>query len=214
MDHTGQEGLDPDLAAIRKMMDSTPKRAPSPAAPVASPTPMPAQPELPAPEEIVDPMAGPDPVARPHPKAPSAIRTFAVTMLDRLCAFLARPEVPRLLASVLLALSVVLRPWAVLFMAVLAVVVGLITYFSLGPDRVSEIVVAWYHRMKERDPDRAEQLRARAAKASFTLGRVLDRLPVSWTQGLYLPDFEEVPDLNETLRADPFERLVAQDNLR
>lgn len=213
MDHAGQKGLDPDLAAIRKMMGSTSKRAPSPAAPVASPTPLPSKPDRPALEGVREPKEAPANTP-PPPKAPSALRIFATTPLDRLRTFLARPDAPRLLALVLLAVIVVLRPWAVLFMVVLALMVGLITYFSLGPDRVAEMVIAWYHRLKDRDPDRAEQLRTRAAKASFTLGRVLDRLPVSWTQGLYLPDFEEVPDLNETLQGDPFERLVTQDNLR
>ncbi|PIE08599.1 MAG: hypothetical protein CSA73_01480, partial [Rhodobacterales bacterium] len=65
-----------------------------------------------------------------------------------------------------------------------------------------------------RDPDRAEALRARAAGLSARLARLLERLPNRWTQGLYLPTFEEPsPDVYED-DTDPFERLVAQRDLR
>ncbi len=112
-------------------------------------------------------------------------------------------------------ITILRPPWAVLGMALLALMIGLITYFSLGgPDRVAELVVAWYQRKKAREPERAEEIRARAARISLRLSKIVDRLPEGWTQGLYLPDFEETkPPLPDCLAKDPFDRLVPQNEL-
>ena len=50
-------------------------------------------------------------------------------------------------------------------------------------------------------------MRSRAAKTSAAIGVIVDRLPESWTQGLYLPDFDEPDDLAEKWKSDPFDRL-------
>jgi hypothetical protein len=151
--------------------------------------------------------------AQPAEKRESRLARLALAALEQVKAFLAQPEAPRRLSLGLLVLIVFLRPLAVLGMALFALMVGLITYFSLGPDRVAEMVVAWYRRKKASDPERAEEIRARAARVSQRLGKIVDRLPESWTQGLYLPDFEENKPLPECLTSDPFDRLIPQREL-
>ena len=195
---------DPALDAIRKLIESQPRRAPAAVAEFAGV-------ERPAEDMVEEPAKTPDPA--PREKRESRLAAFGLAVLNRVKTFLAQPEAPRRLALGLLVLITILRPWAVLGMAVVALMVGLITYFSLGPDRVAEMVVAWYQRKKARDPEAAEEIRARAARFSLRLGKIVDRLPERWTQGLYLPDFEESKPLPDCLGKDPFDRLVPQNEL-
>ena len=199
MEHHDNRGeVDPDLHAIRKMMEAQPRRTPRAVRELAM------TPEERAAQEVTEAPPPPD----------SQGKELALLVLHKTQAFLARPDAPRLLAIALLAVIFVLRPLAVLGMALVALMVALITYFSLGPDRVGEIVVARYQRLKSRDPARAEVLRKRAARTSARLSRLLDHLPERWTQGLYLPDFEEPAEQPAQMHNDPFDRLVAQSELR
>jgi len=197
-------GDDPDLDAIRKMIEIQPRRRVDAVAEPASVTP--------AAEDRSDTAPGRTTPA-PHPKQDSFLATAALSLLERVKAFLGQPEAPRRLALAMLVLIIILRPLAVLGMALFVLMVGLITYFSLGPDRVAELILAWYQSKKERDPDGAEALRARAARLSRRLERMFARLPERWTQGLYLPDFEEPKPLPDRLANDPFDRLVPQSKL-
>lgn len=206
MDETAKTVVDkdPDLEAIRKLIESQPRRAPAAVAEFAG-----VDRSVPPP---VEQRAAPVEVP-PAEKRESRLARLALAALEQVKAFLAQPEAPRRLSLGLLVLIVFLRPLAVLGMALFALMVGLITYFSLGPDRVAEMVVAWYRRKKSSDPERAEEIRARAARVSQRLGKIVDRLPESWTQGLYLPDFEENKPLPECLTGDPFDRLIPQREL-
>ena len=206
MDETAKTGgeNDPDLEAIRKLIETQPRRTPAAVVEIAGA-------ERPS-ERAATPTPNPETPA-PTPKRESRVARLALAALEQVKAFLAQPEAPRRLSLALLVLIVFLRPLAVLGMALVALMVGLITYFSLGPDRVAEMVVAWYRRKKEADPERAEEIRARAARVSQRLGKIVDRLPERWTQGLYLPDFEENKPLPECLTGDPFDRLIPQREL-
>lgn len=124
--------------------------------------------------------------------------------------FMLRPEAPRELALALLAVSAIVWPWIVAGFVALVVVVVTITWFTLGPDRVAELVVDWHARLALRDPDKAETIRLRAARVSRAITRTVERLPDRWTTGFYLPDFEPSQDMPEKMKDDPFDRLKAQ----
>lgn len=127
-----------------------------------------------------------------------------------LVAFLKRPEAAREFATALLAVYTILFPGYVALYLVLAILSAVIAWLTLGPDRASELVVNWHARLAQRDPERAEMLRLRAARVSATITRWVDQLPDSWTTGFTLPDFEPTGAVPEKLKDDPFEKLAAQ----
>ena len=106
-----------------------------------------------------------------------------------------------------LALIALMPGWVVPVTVCLAVLTIVSAYCALGHERVCALVEAWYGRLKRRDPERAENLRARAAHWSKQLTNWTATLPESWTQGLYIPDFEPEQDKPELLETDPSERL-------
>lgn len=91
---------------------------------------------------------------------------------------------------------------ASVFMVVLC---GLIVW-ALGYSRISRMVVAQYRAIQASDPQRAEVVRQRAIRISHWIEGWLQRLPETWTRGLYLPDFDP-EDAPEQFSTDPFERL-------
>lgn len=125
-------------------------------------------------------------------------------------AFLQRPEATRELALAFLAISAIVWPGYVAAMAVLSVLAAVITWLTLGPDESAERIVAWHARLAERDPEKAETIRRRAARVSRAITRAVDRLPDHWTTGFVLPDFEPAQDAPEKLQDDPFARLAAE----
>lgn len=195
--------IDPDLQAIRSIMrlhkdeqgngQDAPAESPRQAAPVRS-----------------------RPVARAHARAaqgsdrPRRARAHMNWLVDRAASFLRRPDAPKILSLVLLLTLAVLRPGFVLFLIVMGFLTALVLYFSIGPDRVQAWVIARYDRLRDRDPTAADRLRRRAAGATRALARGLDKLPDSWTTGLYLPDFEDPEPVPDRLKADPFDRLARQ----
>lgn len=154
------------------------------------------------------------PAKAPKVRRPSrliaAAKRLGAIVATHIRRFLNRPDAPRLIAISVLAFIVVTWPGFIIGMFATAALVALIVYLSLGPDRVAMFAVERYQRLKARDPDRAEALRARAAAISRRLTSWLDRLPDSWTAGLYLPEFEEPAEPSEKMRNDPFERLASQ----
>jgi hypothetical protein len=113
-------------------------------------------------------------------------------------------------ALVLIALVFVLSPWLIPIAMLLTLSIAAIIYFSLGPDRVAELVVAGHERLSRHNPDLAERARLRAVAWSARLVRLVHFLPARWVQGLYLPDFENPVQAHEKMQVDPFERLAAQ----
>jgi hypothetical protein len=111
-------------------------------------------------------------------------------------------------ASVLL---ILLRPWLVFWVILLALVLLVIVYFSLGPDACAEKTVKSYQWIAGRWPETAEKLRRSASTLFKRIGVLLDKLPERWTEGIYLSDF----DVSETQamsddQPDPFDRLTEQ----
>lgn len=138
------------------------------------------------------------------------VRSSIQFLIQSITAFVRRPDATRLLAMLMLCTIVVLMPWFVLSFTLLAVLIALITYFSLGPDKVGALVAAWYARLHRRDPNKAEDTRRRAALWSKRISAVMVRLPEKWRTGFYLPEFEEARELPEKMNTDPFDRLDAR----
>jgi hypothetical protein len=145
-----------------------------------------------------------------HGKASNWVKRTAYASVRLAAGFFRRPDAPRIMALLLLVYFLVTRPWFMLALFLVVMLVVLIVYFSLGSDRISRLVVKWYTHLRRRDPNKAENIRRRAAFLSNNISATVDRLPQKWTRGLYLPDFEGTPELPEKMRSDPFDRLSAR----
>lgn len=198
--------------AVRRMIEVHTEPPPEPAPPIDAAMPEP----LPTPSP---------PPARTAADAPlpcglslsvvrggtSTARRAAPAVLGIAARFLRRPNAPRILAAIVLLAVVIARPWFVVSLLVLALLVALIVFLSLGPDRTCELIAARYDRLHRRDAARAERLRGHARRLSAIASRIVARLPASWTTGLYLPDFEDTPAPPGMLGPDPFDLLRARD---
>ncbi len=119
-----------------------------------------------------------------------------------------RPSRKHLIVAAIIVIIYV-RPWLIpitLFVVFLSV---LIAYLTLGPDRVAELVVGAWQRLRLRRPELAETIRQRAEATAVRIDAALDRVPGSWTDGLHVPDFSE-PDPAVANRPDPFDRLAEE----
>ena len=166
-------------------------------------------------EESAEPGEAENAVPKREHQAQSIPRIVWLTLpagwlFELLRSFLKRPDASRILSVLLLLVLLVLNPGFMVFLFLIALVMGLVLYFSFGPDRAQEWARNRYQGFRERDPDGAERLRQRAAFASKKLSEIVEKLPERWTTGLYLPDFEEPEELPELFKTDPFERLAMQ----
>ncbi|MCB1327955.1 MAG: hypothetical protein KDK28_00120 [Maritimibacter sp.] len=137
-------------------------------------------------------------------------RALATALWRRVAEFMRRPDAARRLALAIIAFSVFVWTAEVLWLTLLVPLAALITWASVGNEGCVELVVTWFNRLKARDAAKAERIRGRAAAVTRGLNRGLERLPQSWTQGLYLPDFETDGYVPEKLKVDPFEELAAR----
>lgn len=138
------------------------------------------------------------------------IRALSGAIWRRVVEFMRRPDAARRLALAIIVFSVLVWPVEVLWLTLLIPLALLICWASVGNEGCVELVIQWHARLKARDPAKAERIRARAAAVTRGLNRGLERLPQSWTQGLYLPDFETDGYVPEKLKVDPFEELAAR----
>jgi hypothetical protein len=127
-----------------------------------------------------------------------------------LARFLQRPDAPRVIAVGMLSYFFIAWPWLLPALVLATVIVAGVVGYWLGAERITKLVFAWHTRLRRRDPQKAKRIRRRAARMSRRLSKLIERLPDSWTTGLYLPDFEEIPDLPEKMLSDPFDRLAKQ----
>jgi hypothetical protein len=112
------------------------------------------------------------------------------------------------LALVCAAATVLVVPlWVLLCLGILGAIGAMVVLRLAGTERVSGWVLARYARLKDENPEKAERLRLKAARLSAMVSAIAARLPESWVQGLYLPDFEPAGELPEKMRSEPFERL-------
>lgn len=104
------------------------------------------------------------------------------------------------------------RPWLIPGLVFVLFWVGLIAYLTLGPDRISEIAAARWEWFQRRHPERAEAMLGKVQRGADRVDGWLARLPESWTDGIYLPDFGRSASESGALddQPDPFDRLAAE----
>lgn len=192
----GREQSDPALQAIRAVLEADDaEQTVERARPVRT-------------EEDIEPQG-----VRAHAsEEPHQKKSPAEWLLGLVRSFLRRPDAPKLLSALLLLTLFMLQPGFILFLLLMALLIGIVLYFSLGPDTVENWIIDRHRRLRDRDPAAADRLRRRAAATSRRLSVLVEKLPASWTQGLYLPDFEEPSELPARLHSDPFERLENRKN--
>lgn len=112
----------------------------------------------------------------------------------------------------IVALIVFWRPLLLPAVVILSFLSLLIAYFTLGPDRVAELVAKAWHRLAARKPALAETIRHKADAVALRIDAFLDFLPGDWADRISLPDFASTSkaDQAEEEGPDPFDRLGAQ----
>jgi|GEM_PF-1755235 len=152
------------------------------------------------------PQSGPDRAARhdeghqhqrhqPHDHAETAVHSApkAAARMDlkaqvasRLSGY--RPK-PKHIGLIAFALLVVMRPWLVLGLFILCLIVMIGVFLILGYDGFWARVMSaarWY---AKRRPERAMALHRKLDGMAMKWDAVLDRFPEGTVDGLYLPDF-------------------------
>lgn len=147
--------------------------------------------------------------AAPAPKG----RAIGAGLFARIRERIGRFEPTKKQGVFLIFLAVMIwRPWLIPGLLFLTFWLGLIAYFTLGPERVSELVQAGWERFSRRFPERAGRILARVQHGADRMDGWLARLPERWTDGIYLPDLGR-STVNENPveeRDDPFEKLAAE----
>jgi len=108
-------------------------------------------------------------------------------------------------------LFVWLRPGLVFGTLFVLTAIGLLAYVGFGPEKSQAAIARVYHAYLRRFPERGERLRRRLDRIATRVDGLLDRLPDSWTSGLYTPDFSAPEERdNDENGPDPFDRLGGQ----
>ena len=109
-----------------------------------------------------------------------------------------------------LAVIVFLRPWLIPITVLALLVLAVIVWLSLGPDRVSEFVYAQWLRLRARNPERAEKIRRRYQTGVTRINKALSWIPGKWAKQMRLRDYsdEEQHQAEIYTLPDPFERLA------
>jgi hypothetical protein len=149
------------------------------------------------------PRVSPQTVSREPVHGPDAAAQPAVQVRSR------RKPSAGLIAFAAFLLLCVFRPWLVVGLTLLAVWIVLGVYVAFGPERVHRFAMRRFGRFRARHPERAETLRLRAQSIVRRVEKLVERLPESWRDGLYLPQFDDpaAEPAHEKMRHDPFDRL-------
>lgn len=197
------DGLDPNaLAAIRDLLAAEESSTSVPQA-VTPGTPV-AEIQVTAPpttrqmleRETIAPQVPPAPVA-PQKSRKRARRLKTIRLLGREGGMIARAKsavqgyrpTPRHIGIASLALVVFFRPWLVLGIVFLTLVVLAGVFLILGYDgfwRQVMGVARWY---AQRHPSRATEMHRKLDGFAMRWDAILDRFPEGTVDGLYLPDF-------------------------
>jgi len=192
---------DQSMAAIRAMMEDN-AEAPAPAAPQAKTAESPASApvaaaaaapvakrnRLPPISVALDPAPQSKRAAK-GPRPPGMVSRMMAPALTRIKGY--RPT-PKHLTLAALGLLVFFRPWLVLGIFLLSLLVFIGVFLILGYDGFWQRGMAAARWFAERNPDRAAQMHARLDRFAMKWDAVLDKFPDGTVDGLYLPDFQEI----------------------
>ena len=164
-----------------------------------------------APEEIAPPQEDRREKPARAPRKPLSQRTAEVRSAVA-GVYMRLPERPTrkqtLRATAVFVLLV--EPWLVPIVGVIAFVSLTFAYFAMGPDRAAEITGAAYNWLKKRNPEKAEKARAAAQALSERMSGWLARLPDRWSRGVYFPDFSKDTGKTDAVIEDRFDRLARE----
>lgn len=116
----------------------------------------------------------------------------------------------RHIALAVLALLAVFRPWLLVALLLLPVIVVAGLFMSFGHDRFWAGVLKYFNWYRAKHPDRAERLRRKADGFALRWDAVLDRFPEGTVDALYLPDLnslQEREDRHKKALAARFDKL-------
>lgn len=125
--------------------------------------------------------------------------------LDRLRGF--RPK-PAHIALAVLALFVIMRPWLVIGLLVLFLIIMTGVFLMVGYDGFWQGTIKFGRWYASRRPHRAEILHARLDRFAVGWDAILDRFPEGTVDGLYLPDFGEMASA-EDRHSEAMDRRLA-----
>lgn len=119
---------------------------------------------------------------------------------------------PKHICFAVLAVVVFIRPWLIPITILALFVLAVITWLSLGPDRVAEFIYGSWLRLKARNPQLAGAIRDRFQAGVKRVNKGLSWLPGKWAMHLRLPDFSQDEEQQVQLNKlpDPFDRLAAE----
>lgn len=147
----------------------------------------------------------PAPAAQPRPAAQPAVQGDEGGLMDRIKSY--RPT-PAHIALGAFALLVLFRPWLVIGLTVLSVIILIGVFLIVGYDGFWKGVMKlgrWY---SARRPERAVILNARLDRFAMKWDAILDRFPEGSVDGLYLPDFGELA-MADKRHAEAMERRLS-----
>jgi hypothetical protein len=101
---------------------------------------------------------------------------------------------PRHVAVAVIVVLALFRPWVLVALTLLPIVVigGLL--LALGHDRFWTAILGLYRRFHARSPARAERLRRRMDDFALRWDAILDRFPEGSVDALYLPDLNSLQE--------------------
>ena len=123
------------------------------------------------------------------PRGPGLLSKLTAPAMARIKDY--RPT-PKHIILAALALLVLFRPWLVVGIVMLSLLVFVGVFLILGYDGFWQrgmAIARWY---AGRNPDRAAQMHARLDNFAMKWDAVLDKFPDGTVDGLYLPDFQEI----------------------
>lgn len=147
--------------------------------------------------------------------------SFVTRLASRLVAFGGRPlaalrgfqPTTRHLALASAALLFVVRPHWFVIGALLALLLVIGTFMTLGADRIWHGILAWLDRVEARDPARAAALRCKLDRFACRWDGVLDIFPDGMVDSLYMPDFQAMKQAeanHDAVVSDRLNRMVQE----
>ncbi|CUI26375.1 hypothetical protein [Cognatishimia activa] len=97
---------------------------------------------------------------------------------------------PRRLAIAVIIIAILLEPWFIPTVLVLAVFFGALTVLLMGPDRVRHYGEMFWKRYRRKQPVKARALQDRVMSLMEKWQSKVDKLPSKWTGGLHMPQIQ------------------------
>lgn len=156
-----------------------------------------------APLADVPPLPEQDPVRAPQEEAPVA--KTGGGLKARVLGY--RPTRRHIVFGGIVLLAL-LRPWLLVALMLLPIIIVTGLYLAFGYDRFWSGVLRLYQRYEARAPEKAQRLLRRMDAFALRWDTILDRFPEGLVDGLYLPDLNSLLETEARHSAAVDERLA------